>query len=131
MNVLLPLGTVMVILFSAVLIKEYKKEYALLLTLGGGAVVLLFLINLLPEVNAKITDLLSGTSLDASYIKSLLKAVGIAVISGFCENTCKDNNETALGLKAALIGKMALLIIALPYAENILTVCLNLIKENT
>lgn len=115
-------------LFFIIFFKGLKPEISLLVKL---ATVLLLAYFLLEGAENAITALfaLSDTmDVDAVLLETLLKALGICILSQITANICKDCGETALSTGVEMAGRMAVLIMALPIASELIRMCLGWIK---
>ncbi|MBO4433812.1 MAG: hypothetical protein J5852_09820 [Clostridia bacterium] len=94
-------------------------EYAFLLSVsGGGAVMILVISELLPHINTLRSTVYSIPG--STYFSLALKALGIAYLSEFIADTCRDFGQSSLAAKAELAGKCAIFILCVPPALNIL-----------
>lgn len=111
-----------VLLITAMLalnIGAHRPEYAFILCLAGGGIVLLSVLGaVLPRVNAlkSVIDNVSGSA----YFLVALKALGISYITGFVADTCRDFGQSSLAAKAELAGKCAIFVLCVPIAVSVL-----------
>ena len=102
--------------FLAVLLKQYKSEYAIAVAVCGG--ILIFVLTV-PNISQTFVDLKSfadRTGIGREMILPALKAVGIAYITAYTAELCRDAGENALAAKVEMAGKIIMLSIALPVA---------------
>lgn len=104
----------------AVTLRDLKKEYALMLSLICGVLLLLWSVNALKPVIDQLTGLVELTQLDTEYSSLLLKALGISVCTQLACDACKDAGETAIGSKVEFCGKVCLLAMSLPLFGELL-----------
>lgn len=105
-----------------VFLKAYKGEYALILSVGTGCMVLLFVLANLSSSFSQVYNAFSAAGIDISYIRVVLKAVGIGYITQFIADTCRDAGQTAIASGAELAGRCAIFLISLPLLSNILEI---------
>lgn len=129
MNVFAVLGILLITLFLAVFIKNYRAEYSLLLGLAASAMVFIWVISTISPIFSDIKNLFLYAGIKEEYFSTLLKAVGISVATGFCADLCKDNGQNSLAVKAEFAGKAALLVLALPYCKDLLEITMQILKE--
>lgn len=118
------IGTALCILF-----RQYKPEYAMLISLGCGILLFFMVLEQLEPAFAVITDLMDRVSLSGEYAKAILKALGVCYVVQLAADTCKDAGQTALAGKVELCGKVAVVLISLPLFENLIEIALGLIKQ--
>ncbi len=111
----------------AVVLKEQKPEYSVLIgTASAVAVITLILTAVAPAVS-EIKLLLENSGIDSAYFKIALKALGIAYISEFTADICRDAGQGSMAGKAELAGKAGIFLIALPLLSSILKTALGFI----
>lgn len=101
------------VLFAA-LVQKTNKEYALLISLGTAAVLLLFLLERAGPVFQQVEDLAASGPLEGEAVGLMLRAVGITVVGQVVARLCKDAGESALAYTVELAARAALLAAALP-----------------
>lgn len=101
------------VLFAA-LVQKTNKEYALLITLGTAAVLLLFLLERAGPVFQQVEDLAASGPLEGEAVGLMLRAVGITVVGQVVARLCKDAGESALAYTVELAARAAVLAAALP-----------------
>ncbi len=114
------LGIIITAAVFAVVLKQYKSEYAIAVSVAAGIVVLLRVLGGLLEPIASLQEMLSAAGIKYSYFTSALKALGICVISGFVSDICKDFGQTALSGWAITAGKCAVFIMSVPILLDLL-----------
>lgn len=101
------------VLFAA-LVQKTNKEYALLISLGTAAVLLLFLLERAGPVLQQVEDLAASGPLEGEAVGLMLRAVGITVVGQVVARLCKDAGESALAYTVELAARAAVLAAALP-----------------
>lgn len=118
MGLITIIGLVLMAAFLAVLLKPYRAEYALALSLLAGIVILAFLLNNSSGMLASLRVLMQQSAFSTELGGILFRALGICLMTQMASDACKDVGETALAAKAELAGKCFLLLLALPLLEN-------------
>ena len=106
----------------AVVLRRYHAE----ISLGAGAVLLLVLLQALPQVFSQFQSLLQAAALPAETGSTLLKALGACWLAQFAADACRDAGEGALASKVELAGKTAVLLLILPLFAEVANLALNL-----
>ena len=107
------------VLFAA-LVQKTNKEYALLISLGTAAVLLLFLLARAGPVLQQVEDLAASGPLEGEAVGLMLRAVGITVVGQVVARLCKDAGESALAYTVELAARAAVLAAALPALGRLL-----------
>ncbi len=109
-----------------VVLRKYQPETALGVGIVAGVVVLAALLSQLLPVLNELREMLDEAALPHTYVDILFKALGICLLTQFSADACRDAGETALGAKAELVGKVMLMILALPLFREITRLALSL-----
>ena len=107
------------VLFAA-LVQKTNKEYALLISLGTAAVLLLFLLERAGPVLQQVEDLAASGPLEGEAVGLMLRAVGITVVGQVVARLCKDAGESALAYTVELAARAAVLAAAMPALGRLL-----------
>jgi len=110
-----------------VLVKQYRPEFGMLVSLSCGMLLfVMVLMNLTPALD-RINGYMEKLSLDNGYFKVLLKSLGICYIASIAGDTCRDAGQTAIAGKIELSAKVGIVLLALPLFEQIVEYALELI----
>ncbi len=120
------------IAFSAVIIiiiiKQYKPEFALYISLIASALILFLLLNKISGIVTLLTNLankMSGTSQE--FLKILIKITGIAFLTEFAVSICKDSGESSIASKVDLGGKIIIITMSIPIISSMLETVLKIL----
>jgi stage III sporulation protein AD len=103
----------------AAMLRRYHQEYAVLVSIAAGVVILFAIFaNVSPAVR-QISTLLSSAGLTSDYAVILFKTLGICFLAQFAADACRDAGENALASNVELAGKLAIVVLALPLFEKI------------
>lgn len=121
-SAIIGLGVVAVCL--VVLLRQYKPEYALMISLICSVLIFSAVIaRLLPALD-EISGMLADADIDSSYIAILLKAMGLCFVTQIASDSCRDAGESAIASRIDLAGRIALVLVALPLFRDIITIAL-------
>lgn len=112
-------------MMTALLVKELKTQFAVVISVTVCVVIIFYAITRLGAVAAVLGDLTNYISMHGSYMEILLKIVGIAYIADFSSSICKDAGFQAISGQIEIFGKIAILTISTP----IVTALLDTISE--
>jgi stage III sporulation protein AD len=110
----------------SVLLRQYRPEFSVLVGLGAGVIILLFVIVKAQPAFQELTSLFDRARVSSSYAGILLKALGICFVTQLACDACNDAGETAISSKIELAGKFAVLLVALPLFEQIAKLAIGL-----
>jgi len=110
----------------SVFLKQYKAEYAMLVSVAAAAAALLMAAGMILPALREIEALAEKSGVNAEYIKVLLKALGICYISELAAGSCRDAGETSLAAKIELACKAAIVILSLPMIKQLIELVMKL-----
>jgi len=99
MEVIKFVGIGFVTLIIVMILKEYRREFAVYATLIGGAIILLMSFRTVGEIINFIEKISEDTGYNSEFINILLKITGISILIEYAVSICKDLGETAIGNK--------------------------------
>ena len=105
-----------------VIIGQISGKMSFALRIGGSVLIFGVLILILRKNTEAISDMLSvvGESVALSAFSLMLKALGIAFVSKFCSDICRDCGEATLASGVESVGKIAIISLCIPVVAEIL-----------
>ncbi len=101
-------------------VKTVKPEYALWITVFSGILLGLAVIMKLETIVKELHFLQQYFANYASYIKLLIKIVGITYLAEFSSDLCKDAGANTLASQIELFGKLSILVLCMPIMTSLL-----------
>ena len=101
-------------------VKTVKTEYALWIMLATGVFLGLSVLLKLEVIVEELQFLKSYFAEYASYIKLLVKIIGITYLSEFSSDLCKDAGAGTLATQIELFGKLSILVLCMPIMTSLL-----------
>lgn len=111
----------------SLLLRQYRPEYSLLLSIACGIGVLFWLFEELLPVLSKIQDFAALALSEQRGGEILLKSLGICFVTQLACDTCRDIGENAIAARLETAGKAAMLLLALPMFTELLERAIELI----
>lgn len=121
------IGIGFITVIITIILKEYKKDFAIYVILIGGALILYLSFDTLVTIVSFLKDLSSKGKIDNSFISLLLKITGISILSEFAVSICKDCGEASIASKIDLGGKILVISLSIPVIGNALEQLLSLL----
>lgn len=112
---------------AVIAVRRYAPEYAMVISLVAGSIVLVALILTSSGLFSKVEDIFESSGLDSGIFKTVLKCLGICYITNFAVDVCRDFGQTSLGSKIELAGKISVTVLTLPMIEDILKAAVELV----
>ena len=116
------IGFVLCFVFILVLVKQYRPEFVLPLTVCAGSWLFFCAIGQADYLFGRVRDISEMVGIDIMYIEILFKIVGVSYLCEFCVAVCRDCGQTALGIKVELVGKLMILTSAMPVFNELLKI---------
>ena len=128
MNILSVVGLGLTGALLGIIIRQYKPEFSIYVSLTVGIIILGALIGLISPVLDTITELTDAVNLNDIYGSVLLKALAICYITQLASDSCSDAGEKAIASKLEMAGKIAIVVISLPLFQSLVNVVTGLIS---
>ena len=119
MDVIKVIGIGLIALIIIVIVRQYKPEFTLYVSLLAGASILLLVMDKLSEIINLLTSLSNKTALNNEFLKLLIKITGIAFLTEFAVSICKDTGETAIANKVDMRGKVIIVAMSIPIISSL------------
>ena len=122
------MGVGLVGMMSAVLLRQYKPEYAPLISLAAGGIIVVGLISRLQPVFSQLDGALQKAGIASEHILILIKSLGICYVTQLAADSCRDAGQASLASLAELAGKIAIFILSVPLIFSVMEAALGFIK---
>lgn len=120
MEIIKIIGVAFVATFIIVLLKQYKPEYSIHISILAGIIIFSIVIFKLSSVIELIETLSNKLGVNANLFMILIKITGIAYLSEFAVNICKDSGESAIASKVELASKVLIISMSIPILATLL-----------
>lgn len=105
-----------------IILKNQRPEIALMCIVASSVIILLFVFDELKNIIDLINSLMANSSIDSTYIKIILKVIGITYIIEFGKDICKDAGESAIANKIELAGKVIIVSLSIPVVASLVDI---------
>ena len=120
------IGIGLLALTLIIIIKQYRPEFALYISLIAGTFILILAMDKFTNIINLLKQICNESGLNTKFLGILLKMTGIAFLAEFAISICKDAGETSLANKVELGSKAIVISMSIPIIHNLLEVILNL-----
>lgn len=128
MGVFEGLGICLIAVMLSVVIGNYKKEYAVVITVSVGCIILVNVISSLYKPVKEFFSVLKNSGLQSERFVVAVKVLAIGYITQFIADTCRDFGQSAVAAKAELVGRAAIFVMTIPLLNELFTVVTTLIN---
>ena len=119
----------LIAVFLAMTIKSIQSEYALLISVAACMVLFTFCITRLEVIMESFKWIQERLAIHSAYVGIIVKVVGIAYISEFSANLCKDAGYSGIASQIEMFGKLSILAMSMPVLTALLTTIQDFIEN--
>lgn len=120
MEVVKIIGIGFIALISIIILKQYKPEFAVYISILAGILILTLSLSKITGIINLLTDISNRANLNTQFLKIILKITGIAILTEFAVSICNDCNENAIANKINIGSQVLIITISLPIMTSLL-----------
>lgn len=109
----------------SILLRNSKPEFSMLIPVVVSFTVLACAMPYLIRITEELSRMASSAGINSSYMRIVIKVIGISYLVCITAELCKDAGENAIAAKIELGGKLIILAMGIPIINSLL----NLVKE--
>ena len=121
------IGVGLVALISIIIIKQYKPEFAIYISIISGVIIFYMIMGELSKIISLLQSISDKSGISTKFLSLLLKITGIALLTEFAISICKDSGEGAIASKIEIGSKVIIVSMSIPIISSLLEVVLKLI----
>lgn len=121
------IGVGLIGLIVIMLLKQYKPEFVIYVSLLTGVIILTLVIDKLSGVVNIITNLSNQAGINNQFLLILIKITGIAFLTEFAVSICKDSGESAIASKIDFGGKILIIAMSIPIISSLLEMIIKIL----
>lgn len=106
----------------AVVISERRPDLGMLLGLAFGVMALVIAFGKAGAIVSVISESIERAGIDGKLLVPVLKVTGMAYITQFSVDACKDVGQNAIAAKIETVGKIMMLVVAVPIATSLIRI---------
>lgn len=127
MDILKIIGIGITALIIIIVIKQYKSEFAVYISIVTGIAILLLSLSQVSSVVNLLKDIASRASISGNFLGIILKITGIAILTEFAVSICQDSGESAIASKIDIGGKLMIITMSIPIISSLLETILKVL----
>lgn len=127
MEIIQIIGLGFVVTLLILIIKQQRPEMAVQLSLALATIIFLMVLGKIQVVLTLFQDLAQKANISQMYLTTILKIIGIAYITEFGAQVCRDAGEGAVAGKIEFAGKVMVMVMAIPIIALVLDTIVRLI----
>ncbi len=129
MEVIKIIGIALIALIIIILLKQYRPEFAVYISLLTGVLILVLVMDQLAGVISLLQSLANKTSVNMTFLSLLIKITGIAFLSEFAVSICRDSGEGAIASKIEIGSKIVIISMSIPIISSLLEIILKILPS--
>lgn len=127
MEIVQIVGLGFIVTMLALIIRQERPELAMQLSLALAVMIFLLILAKIGAVLDMFRDLAEKANISVMYLNTLLKIIGIAYLTEFGAQICRDAGEGAVAGKIEFAGKVIVMVMAVPIIALVLDTIVKLI----
>ena len=121
------IGIGLVALVIIIILKQYKPEYAIYVSIIAGILILFFAIEKLTGIIELLQSISNKTYINQQFLGILLKITGIAFLTEFAVSVCPDAGEKAIANKIEIGSKVIIITMSMPIIKSLLELIMEIL----
>lgn len=127
MEIIQVVGIAFVATFIVMILKQYRPEFSIYISIIAGILIFVLVAVKLSSVIELVKSLTNKLGTNTQYFSLLIKITGIAYLSEFATNICKDSGESAIASKVELAGRIIIIAMSVPILGALVDVVINIL----
>ncbi len=127
MEVIKIVGISIFAVIMIIILKNYRPEMALVLSIITGIGIMFYAISKMSSVINVLNDLVSKSGVNTDFLLIIIKVIGIAYIVEFGKNVCIDAGQSSIATKLEMAGKVVIVVLTIPLISSLVNVLVGLV----
>ena len=121
------IGIGMISLIIIIVIKQYRPEFAVYISIIAGIIILLISLQKMEAIVNLIQSISEKAGINGEFLSILLKITGIAILTEFAVSVCKDSGESAIASKIEIGSKVIIISMSIPIISSLLELMISIL----
>ncbi len=114
MNIISVCGFCIASVIACKAVESDNREIKQLLVLAVSVLLFISAAGFISQLLSVLSSLFDSAKISDVYIKIIFKCLGIAYISKFASDYCKDCGENTIASQVILVGKISVVVVSMP-----------------
>lgn len=110
-----------------IILKQYKPEYAVYVSIIAGILILFIAIDKISGIINLLQSISEKTYINKNFLGILLKITGIAILTEFAVSVCSDAGEKAIASKIEIGSKVVIITMSIPIITSLLELIIEIL----
>ncbi|MDO4473453.1 MAG: SpoIIIAC/SpoIIIAD family protein [Eubacteriales bacterium] len=104
----------------AIQFKSGKSEYGIYIVTGVSVLIFFGILGQFSVISDAVFEMGTFLNLDASYLQTLMKMIGITYVSEFASAICKDAGYQTIAVQIEIFAKIMILLFCIPVLSMVM-----------
>ena len=109
----------LLVTITTLIVKQSRPDFAILISIAGGIVILLLLLNQLSSIFDWVGELSNKTGINSEIFSPIFKIIGIGYLAEFSASVCDDAGNKSIANKVIFGAKLIILVLSLPILTSL------------
>lgn len=128
MDIIKILSIAIVLTVVYMIFKQHKPEYAIIIQVASFAVIGFMVLSYIGDLIETTKNIAELSNINVDFFVLLIKALGVAIITKFATEICKDGENSTLAYGVELGGKIVILSMCIPMIKAVAGLAVKIIK---
>ena len=120
-------GIAFIGLVSVSVMRGVKNEFSSVVSVATGVLLIGYALSCFYPLIEYVEDITKDSGFSI-YTETILKAVGIAVVTETAADICRDFGESAIAAKVELAAKSVIMLMAMPVVQSLLALAFGVLR---
>lgn len=120
-------GIAFIGLVSVSVMRGVKNEFSSFVSVATGVLLIGYALSCFYPLIEYVEDITKDSGFSI-YTETILKAVGIAVVTETAADICRDFGESAIAAKVELAAKSVIMLMAMPVVQSLLALAFGVLR---
>ena len=121
------IGIGLISLVIVIILKQYKPEYALYVSIIAGIAILFLVMEKFSGIINLLQSISNKTYINQQFLGILIKITGISIITEFAVSICSDAGEKAIASKIEIGSKVIIIAMSIPIISSLLELIIEIL----
>ncbi len=112
---------------SSIALRKYSPETSSLMLISCAVMIIVMYLPTVDVIFNSMRTLTEKSTINSDYINILIKSLGICYITQISVNICKENGSMSVASQLEIVGKLLILLPAIPIFNDIIEIVNNFI----
>lgn len=104
----------------SVMVGNVKRDIGIWISIVTGIIILLFGIRQFSTIVELLAGLSEKIGIGETYIRIILKMLGIAYLAEFTSSICRDAGQNAIAGQVDFFGQISMILVSIPVLQSLL-----------